>query len=133
MAVNMDNNIIIDLDRELLELSYDIDFVKKFQRLQEIMYLTAVLKGWHSPSKSFGEQVVMMHSELSEAIEAYRTRELDDWFADGKPEGVATELGDTVIRVLDTSELLRKDLLFFIIQKARYNLSRSHRHGGKVL
>ena len=69
-----------------------------------------------------------MHSELSEALEAYRTNGLESWhlvvnnsaYTRGgrKLEGIASELADVVIRVADMAEwyewkLPKRQLLAF--------------------
>lgn len=112
-------------------------FQRYFVFLQELEHDIALSKGWWNPPKSFGEQIVMMHSELSEVIEAYRTEDGDItkvWFDEnGKPEGVPIEFADLVIRVLDTCGRYNIDLLGAILSKTKYNMSRSQRHGNKKI
>lgn len=79
-----------------------------------------------------------MHSELIEALEAYRglgpeQHPRDTWTrqSDGKPEGCATEFADCVIRILDTCEHLGINLADALILKHQFNASRPHRHGGR--
>ena len=96
---------------------------------------TAKQHGWHDEERSFGDIIALMHSELSEALEAYRidgdpTRE---WRTGGKPEGVPSEFADVIIRVLDTCERYGIDIEKALRTKAFYNESRPYRHGGKVL
>jgi hypothetical protein len=138
MAVVTDEEEIKTIIREqLLNLAHDLEFRDKFNQLQKLMYDIAKLKGWHSPSKTFGEQVVMMHSELSEVIEAYRTVDGDAtrvWLGlEGKPEGVPIEFADLTIREMDTCKLYKINLFDAIIEKAIFNLTRPHRHGDKKL
>ena len=43
-------------------------------------------KGWHDPMASFPEDLCLVHSEISEALEAYRERDFEAWHEeDGKP------------------------------------------------
>lgn len=49
-----------------------------------------------------------------------------------KPEGMASELADIVIRVGDLAERLGINLGQAVEEKHAYNLTRSHKHGGKV-
>lgn len=126
--------IIVDVENKL---SGNTEFIKGFHELQEAMHDIALQKGWWNPEKTFGEQIVMMHSELSEAIEAYREEDGDIhriWFDEnGKPEGVVIELADVVIRILDTCGKYNLNLLSAICVKAKYNESRTMRHGNKKL
>jgi NTP pyrophosphatase (non-canonical NTP hydrolase) len=50
---------------------------------------------------------------------------------DGKPEGVAAELADVVIRCLDYAAIYDIDLGFVMQQKLMYNTTRPFRHGNK--
>jgi NTP pyrophosphatase (non-canonical NTP hydrolase) len=90
-------------------------------------------KGWRDPAPSVGEAIAMMHSELSEAVQSYRTRGMAAWREAEKPEGVAAELADCIIRILDFADLHGIDMQATIAEKMRYNWTRSYRHGGKIL
>jgi|GEM_PF-1659784 len=95
-------------------------------------------KGWWDTEKerSIVEQIALMHSELSEAVEALREDNPPAWADasnDLKPEGWAIELADCVIRIMDTLFHYGIDLEQLIKQKMKYNESRPYRHGGKKL
>lgn len=78
-------------------------------------------------------KLALVHSEVSEAVEAIRDRqwktELD---ANGKPVGLGSELADTVIRVLDLAQHLGIDVGSEIARKMAFNRRRPRRHGGKL-
>ena len=83
---------------------------------------TALAKGWwnRSPSgaivkRDIGEQVCLFHSEVSEALEAFRDphhKPHEIWWVGegGKPEGVGIELGDVLIRMADSCGAYKIDL-----------------------
>jgi len=111
--------------------------------LQErIMHINQA-KGWYEDERTFGDDIALCHSELSEALEAFRDHMgwigfSLDYGPDherevGKPEGAVAELADTVIRILDMAYRYQFDLEAAIVEKLKYNATRPYRHGGKVL
>ena len=95
-------------------------------------------KGWQPNDNRFLESLALLHSEISEALEAYRDK---DWGSvresDGKPEGVTSELADTFIRLLSTWAQfltpLGHDLEEQYERKMAYNRTRPYRHGGRTI
>lgn len=78
-------------------------------------------------SDNTGEKLALMHSEISEALEADR-----QGLQSGKiPEfsGVEEELADLLIRVLDFAAYHELRLGEALVEKMRYNLSRPFKHG----
>ena len=75
-----------------------------------------------------GEMIALMHSELSETLEAIR----DDNPESEKIPGfsmVEEELADLIIRVLDYAHWKSLDLDRAIIAKLNYNAQRPYKHG----
>ena len=103
--------------------------------LQKEVHETAISKGWYAEPRTFGDLIALVHSELSEALEAFRETGKVDWTVStsGKPEGAAIELADAVIRILDTAEHYGIDLQKMLFLKTEYNRCRSYRHGDKHL
>lgn len=99
--------------------------------------------GWFDSERSFGDDIALLHTEVSEMYEAYRNWLFDDATAQAvasitgedpqlpKPEGVGSEAADVLVRLLDTCERQGIDLRFELERKLRYNRTRGHRHGGK--
>ena len=97
-------------------------------------YETAKSKGFYDSPPSVPERLCLIHSEVSEALEAYRDGDNDLRIAEnGKPEGVPIELADVIIRVCDMCAYLGIDLDQAVQVKMAYNKTRPHKHGRKVL
>ena len=96
---------------------------------QKLAHQTATEAGWYRDPKTgqrivrnFGEVVALMHSELSEALEADRKGLKDDKLRDR--DGREVEFADCIIRILDTAAALGLDVAGALIEKNRYNRSR---------
>ena len=77
-------------------------------------------KGWWDVERSDGEVIALMHSELSEALEAMRNH--------GSKDEIAEELADCCIRIFDYCGHKNIDLEQALVKKIEKNKSRPYRH-----
>jgi len=118
------------------------------KQMQKRAHDTAKAKGWWDGKRYDGTEpgngavnpelvdvptsLCLIHSEVSEALESYRKGEPNLWFAEsGKPEGIASEMADVIIRIGDLCGALDIDIESAVLAKMAHNETRSHRHGGK--
>ena len=119
----------------------------------------AVAHGWWDEQRSFAEVMALCVSELAEALEEDRAGKPMvyckcmengepcegincDYFEtfdgdcknsclDPKPEGIAVEMADCIIRILDWAGQSGVDMEQIILQKHEYNKTRPYKHGKK--
>src|SRR5215471_3877711 len=95
-------------------------------------YAQAKEKGWCDTFVPVPEQVALICSEACEGLEEWRKSMPVSYTVSGKPEGLASEYADVVIRVAHYAKLMNIDLESEILRKLDYNMTRPHRHGGKL-
>lgn len=117
----------------------------------------AVRHGWWENPPTFPEIVALCHCELSEALQIYR--ESDDEAGDGMlrmcgkckhtqmcrengvvldnakcaPGGIAVEMIDCMLRIMDWLAAEGIDVEAVLRAKHTYNKGRPYRHGGKKI
>lgn len=123
------------------------------EQMQEQVYGVNVANGWFAgQERTFGDDVALLHSEVSEMFEAYRQWGTGDvtghspvcnimvhindgttppCSCGGKPEGVGSEIADVFIRLLDTCERYNINLRAEYERKIAHNKTRGYKHGGK--
>ena len=120
------------------------------KKLQDKAFSNALKHGFHHKDQNIGELLMLIVSELSEALEADRKNKHADlqkynagiatYNGESESQDKSTfefyikdtfedELADVVIRVADLCGYLNIDLESHIKAKMRYNESRPHKHG----
>lgn len=105
-------------------------FVRGWIGTASDVYQNAKTKGFWEDGveRNNGEMLCLIHSEISEALEALRENNPPD---NKIPEfsSVEVELADAVIRIMDLAHARGWDVARAIEAKIKYNASRPHKHG----
>lgn len=90
--------------------------------LAQYCYLQSRDAGWHDNPREVGTMLMLIVSEISEAMEGYRKGLMDDHLPE-RPM-IEAELADAVIRIGDLAGKLGLDLGGAIVDKLEYNRHR---------
>jgi len=123
--------------------------VSQIDDLQARVRKLNIEKGWRGAlagsreGYEFPAYIALLHSEASEALEAYRDKIWSDTMprrihegelaGAGKPIGVGPELADVFIRILDMCDIWGIDLEYEVHRVLQYGQTRPYRHGGRIL
>ena len=137
------------------EAPIEVTAIETFRAMTELCGSASASKGWHEGRPTDpamlghwqGNKLMLMVSELVEAHDElrnghaanetyYPTKPDGDTITTQeaklfKPEGVPSELADTVIRIFDFCYTEKIDLGGIIAEKLAYNRTREQMHGGK--
>ncbi len=93
---------------------------KNLQELTELCHQTAKEKGFWDEQRNIGEALMLIVTELAEAMEAHRVQDQANF---------KEELADTFIRLFDLCGGLNIDIASEIEKKALRNKQRPYKHG----
>ncbi len=93
------------------------------------IHLNSKAHGFWDDNRSTAETIALCHSELSEALEEARNGNPLYYEENGKPEGIAVELVDCVIRIFDYLAHEGVDVDDVLAKKMKYNETRPYKHG----
>ena len=136
-----------------------VRFIMNLNDLRDACYANSKAKGFHDGAgKTIGDDIALMHSELSEALEDHRSGHTPDemWYESrhgvkqlsptriegtvegrtevpNKPCGIPSEMADVIIRILDFCGKYGIDIDKAVKEKMAYNETRSYRHGGRAI
>jgi len=99
------------------------------KQLQVICHQLATDKGFWEGDRNMGELLMLIVSELGEALEALRKDKRQIKYNDWKKDTFEDELADVAIRLFDLAEAEGVNLTWQIEQKLEYNKTRPPKHG----
>lgn len=95
----------------------------KVNAIKTLCYAQAASMGWHDKPREIGTDLMLIVSEISEAMEGARKDLMDDHLPHRKM--LEVELADAMIRIFDTAGKYDLDLGGAMFEKLKYNLTRA--------
>jgi len=148
-ALTVNQHSMVRVGLEILQAAIAANNFEKGWRTKETDHLGIEQKQTFN-KRPVGELIALLHSEVTECFESYRNNEPTLHYKYpgyaparfelaserngvlGKPEGMASELADVIIRVFDMADELEIPVIQAVLEKHAYNQTRAYKHGGKA-
>ena len=102
--------------------NYPDRYSHNVNELVRLCHGLAVDAGWHEKPREIGTDLMLIVSEVSEAMEGARKDLMDDHLPQRKMFEV--EIADVIIRACDTAGKYNLDLGSALVEKLQYNVNR---------
>lgn len=110
----------------MLMKSLGADFKSSWRLYARHVFEGAKQSGYYDGEVDDGQKILLMHAELSEAVEALRGAPfpgLPDKHLPHRP-GIEVELADTILRIMNYGSMRGLDIAGAIVEKAAFNRTR---------
>lgn len=113
---------------------YDAEFPGKIALVHsEVSEVLEAFRDHHEPRKVWLEKDGVVYDRTKDSPETHGFTDFERVQTGWKPEGIPVELADVLIRVLDMCAAYGINIEKAVKLKMEYNLTRPHKHGGKKL